>query len=265
VDLSELSAESIRRGLKTDLIGQSIVYYSSLGSTNDLIKGLAAQGAPEGTLVIADEQTAGKGRLGRNWLAPPGTSLLLSLLFRPDLAPNQAQRLTMICSLAIADAIEGLTGLPVDLKWPNDILIRGKKAGGILTELGTTGRNLDYVVVGMGLNVNLAVSTLSELRGMATSLSQELGREVSRLELLWRILEEIETRYNSLRRGELPHEEWVARLINLARQVQVTTPHGVLMGWAEGVDADGALILRTPDGQRKRILAGDVTLRRSWR
>lgn len=262
MDLSELSAESIRRGLKTDLIGQSIVYYSSLGSTNDLIKGLAAQGAPEGTLVIADEQTAGKGRLGRKWLAPPGTSLLLSLLFRPDLAPKQAQRLTMICSLAIADAIEGLTGLSVDLKWPNDILIRGKKAGGILTESETTGGYLDYVVVGMGLNVNLAISTLPELRGMATSLSQELGREVSRLELLWKILEGIEIRYKSLRRGELPHEEWVARLINLGRQVQVTTPHGVLMGWAEGVDADGALILRTTDGQRKRILTGDVTLRR---
>ena len=259
--MSELSMESIKRGLKTDLIGQRIVYYSSLGSTNELLKGLAAQGAPEGTLVIADEQTAGKGRLGRKWLAPPGTSLLLSLLFRPDFAPNQAQRLTMICSLAIADAIEGLTGLPAGLKWPNDIFIRGRKAGGILTESGTTGGRLDYVVVGMGLNVNLDISALPELRGMATSLSQELGREVPRLELLWKILAGIEMRYESLRRGESPHEEWAARLINLGRQVQVTTPQGALAGWAEGVDADGALILRTPDGQRKRILAGDVTLR----
>ncbi|MGA9351344.1 MAG: biotin--[acetyl-CoA-carboxylase] ligase [Anaerolineae bacterium] len=258
--MSKLSAENIRRGLKTDLIGLSIVYYSSLSSTNDLLKELAVQGAPEGTLVIADEQTTGKGRLGRRWLAPPGTSLLMSLLFRPELVLKQAQRLTMICSLAMADAVEGLTGLPVGLKWPNDILIRGKKAGGILTELGTTGRHLDYVVVGMGLNVNLAISTLPELRGMATSLSQELAWEVSRLELLWKILEGIEIRYKSLRRGESPHEEWAARLINLARQMQVTTPHGVLAGLAEGVDADGALILRTSDGQRKRILAGDVTL-----
>jgi BirA family biotin operon repressor/biotin-[acetyl-CoA-carboxylase] ligase len=259
--LSELSAENIKRGLKTDLIGQNIVYCPCLGSTNDVLKGLAAQGALEGTLVIADEQTAGKGRLGRKWLAPPGTSLLLSLLFRPDLAPYQAQRLTMVCSLAMADAIEGLTGLPVGLKWPNDIFMRGRKAGGILTELGTTGRHLDYVVVGMGLNVNLAISTLPELRDMATSISQELGREVSRLELLWEILKGIETRYKSLRMGESPHEEWAARLINLARQVQVTTSQGVLTGWAEGVDANGALILRTPDSQRKRILAGDVTLR----
>jgi BirA family biotin operon repressor/biotin-[acetyl-CoA-carboxylase] ligase len=261
LNLSDLSDESIIRGLKTELIGRSIVYYSSIGSTNEVLKELAAQGAPEGTLVIADEQTEGKGRLGRKWVAPPGTSLLMSLLFRPDLAPSQAPRLTMICSLAIADAIEGLTGLPVGLKWPNDIFIGDKKAGGILTESATTGGHLDYVVVGMGLNVNLAVSTLPELSGMATSLSQELGREVSRLELLWRILGEIETRYKSLRRGESPHEEWAARLINLGREVQVTMPHGVLVGWAEGVDADGALILRTPDGQCRRILAGDVTLR----
>jgi len=226
-----------------------------------VLKELAAQGTPEGTLVVADEQTAGKGRLGRKWLAPAGTSLLLSLLFRPDLAPYQAQRLTMICSLAIADAIEGLTGLPVGLKWPNDIFIHGKKAGGILTESGTTGGRLDYIVVGMGLNVNLAISTIPELKDIATSLSQELGQQVSRLELLWKILEGIETRYNSLRRGESPHEEWAARLINLGRQVQVATPQGVLVGWAEGVNADGALILRTPDGQRKWILAGDVTLR----
>jgi BirA family biotin operon repressor/biotin-[acetyl-CoA-carboxylase] ligase len=237
------------------------MYCSSVGSTNEVLKELAVQGAPEGTLVITDEQTAGKGRLGRRWLAPPDTSLLLSLLFRPDLAPNQAQQLTMICSLAIADATEGLTSLPVDLKWPNDILIRGKKAGGILTELGTMGRHLDYVVVGMGLNVNLAVSALPELSRMATSLSQELGHEVARLELLCRILEGIETRYNSLRRGESPHEEWAARIINLGCVVQVTTADEVLVGLAEGVDADGALILHTPDGQRKRILAGDVTLR----
>lgn len=263
MDLSKLSAESIKKGLKTDLIGQSIVYYSSVGSTNEVLKELAVQGAPEGTLVIADQQTAGRGRLGRKWLAPPGASLLLSLLFCPDLAPDQAQRLTMICSLAIADAIEGLTGLSVGLKWPNDIFIRGKKAGGILTESGTTGGHLNYVVVGMGLNVNLAVSTLPELRDLATSLSQELGREVSRLELLWKTLEGIEARYNSLMRGDSPHEEWAARLINLGRQVQVTTAQGALVGWAEGVDANGALILRTPDGHRLRILAGDVTLRGS--
>ena len=263
LDLGELSVESIRSGSKTDFIGRIVVYYPSIGSTNEVLKQLAVQGAPEGTLVIADEQSEGKGRLSRRWLAPPGTSLLMSLLFRPDLAPNQVQHLTMICSLAIADAIERLTGLPVGLKWPNDIFIRGKKAGGILTESGTTGGHLDYVVVGMGLNVNLPFSTLPELRDMATSLSEELGREVSRLDLLWVVLEGIETRYRSLSIGESPHEDWAARLIGLGRQVQVKTPQGAMTGWAEGVEADGALILCTPDGQRRRILAGDVTMRGS--
>jgi BirA family biotin operon repressor/biotin-[acetyl-CoA-carboxylase] ligase len=247
--------------LRTDFVGQSIVYHSSLSSTNELLKGLAAQGTPEGMLVIADEQTAGRGRLDRKWLSLPGTGLLMSLLFRPNLPPHQAQRLTMICALAIAEAIEGLTGLPAGLKWPNDIFIKGKKAGGILTEAGTMGGRLDYIVMGMGLNVNLSISAMPELRGIATSLSQELGRAVSRLELLWRILEGIETRYKSLMKGSLPHDEWAARLINLSCQVQVTTPQGVLVGWAEGVDADGALILRMSDGQRKPILVGDVTLR----
>jgi len=242
---------------------------------------LAAQGAPEGTLVIADEQTAGKGRLGRRWLAPPGTSLLMSLLFRPrspisDLQSptsnlhspfsiHQAQRLTMICSLAVVEAIEAVTGLAAAIKWPNDIVVQGKKAGGILTELGATGERLDYAVVGLGLNVNLdfgTVEAMGELAATATSLSQELGREVSQLALLWRILENVESRYQRLEAGELPHGEWASRLMTLHNHIVVDTPQGAVEGWAEDVDADGALILRTNCGERQRVLAGDVTLRK---
>jgi BirA family biotin operon repressor/biotin-[acetyl-CoA-carboxylase] ligase len=264
VSVEELSVESIEKGLTTAFMGRRVIYYRSIGSTNDVARELAAQGAPEGTLVIADEQTAGKGRLGRCWLAPPGTGLLMSLLFRPRfLAPYQAQRLTMLCSLAVVEAIEVLTGLAAAVKWPNDIVVQGKKAGGILTELGVTGEGLDYAVVGLGLNVNLdfgAVEAIEELAATATSLSQKLGREVSRLSLLWRILEKVEGRYQHLRAGELPHDEWTSRLITLHNNVMVDTPQGVVEGWAEGVDADGALILRTNGGERRRILAGDVTL-----
>ena len=266
--LDELSVARIKSGLRTSLIGRHVVYCPSVGSTNDVAKELAEEGAPEGTLVIADEQTAGRGRLGRRWLAPKGSSLLMSLLFRPPLTPHQAGRLTMICSLAIADAIEEVTGLRTGLKWPNDILLGGRKAGGILTELGTTGERLDYAIVGVGLNVNLDVAQFPEIAPTATSLSRELGQEVPRLELLWAILAEIEERYLRLRAeqpphagGYLPHEEWAARLVTLHQQVRVTTPQGVLEGWAEGVDADGALILLLPDGRRRRLLAGDVTLR----
>ena len=263
--MERLSVESIEKGLATAFVGRRIIYHRSIGSTNDVAKGLAAQGTPEGTLVIADEQTAGKGRLGRRWLAPPGTSLLISLLFRPELAVHQAQRLTMICSLAVVEAIEAVTGLAAAIKWPNDIVVQGKKAGGILTELGATGERLDYAVVGLGLNVNLdfgAVEAMGELAATATSLSQELGREVSRLALLWRILESVEGRYRRLQAGELPHDEWASRLITLHNHVLVDTPQGAVEGWVEGVDADGALLLRTHCGEHQRVLAGDVTLRK---
>ncbi len=264
--MEELSVASIEKGLTTDFVGRRVIYYRSIGSTNEVARDLAAQGAPQGTLVIADEQTAGKGRLGRRWLAPPGTSLLMSLLFRPHfLAPYQAQRVTMICSLAVVEAIEAVTGLVAAIKWPNDIVVQGKKAGGILTELGATGERLDYAVVGLGLNVNLdfgAVEAMGELAATATSLSQELGREVSRLTLLWRILENVESRYQRLQAGELPHDEWASHLVTLHNHVMVDTPEGVVEGWAEGVDADGALIVRTNGGERQRVLAGDVTLRK---
>ncbi len=262
----DLSPENIAGGLSTAFIGRQVVYYPSTGSTNDEAKRLAGEGAAEGTLVIADRQTAGKGRLGRQWLAPPGTSLLLSLVFRPALSPAQAQRLTMICSLAAVEAIAGVTGLPAAVKWPNDVVLGNRKAGGILTELGISGQRLEYAVVGMGLNVNVDFAAASEpalaaLSATATSLRQELGREVSRLELLWALLEGIEARYLRLRAGWLPHEEWAAHLATIGREVRVSTPQEQVDGRAEGVDADGALLLRTPDGSLRRILAGDVTLR----
>jgi BirA family biotin operon repressor/biotin-[acetyl-CoA-carboxylase] ligase len=264
--MERLSVETIEKGLTTAFMGRRVIYYRSIGSTNDVARELAAQGVPEGTLVIADEQTAGKGRLGRRWLAPPDTSLLMSLLFRPHfLAPYQAQRLTMICSLAVVDAIDKVTGLLTAIKWPNDIVVRGKKAGGILTELGATGERLDYAVVGLGLNVNLdlgVVEAMRELAATATSLSQELGQEVSRLALLWRILENVESRYQRLGAGELPHDEWASHLITLHNHIIVDTPQGAVEGWAEGVDADGALILCTHCGERQRVLVGDVTLRK---
>ena len=263
--MERLSVASIEKGLTTAFIGRKIICYRSIGSTNDVAKELASQGATEGTLVIADEQTVGKGRLGRHWLAPPGTSLLTSLIFRPDLAVHQAQRLTMICSLAVVEAIETVTGLAAAIKWPNDIMVQGKKAGGILTELGATGGRLHYAVVGLGLNVNLdfeAVEAMRDLAATSTSLSQELGREVSRLALLWMILENVEGRYQRLQAGELPHDEWASRLVTLHHHVTVDTPQGTVGGWAEGVDADGALILRTNRGEHQRILAGDVTLRK---
>lgn len=257
----ELTAKAITQGLPTKLIGRRVMVYQRLGSTNDKAKRLAEVGEPEGTLVIADEQTAGRGRLQRLWWAPPGTALLMSLIFRPDLAPHQAQRLTMLCSLAICEAITGTTGLAPAVKWPNDVLLRGRKVCGILTELGLKGPRLAYAVVGMGININVDFSEVGELAHTATSLAQELGHEVSRLELLRAILVGIDKRYARLRAGENPHAEWAARLATLGQRVVVTTPSEQLRGIAVGVDDDGALFLRDENGRLRRILAGDVTLR----
>jgi len=235
-----------------------VIYCRSVGSTNELARELAAAGAAEGTLVLADEQTAGRGRLGRSWLSPAGSSLLLSLIFRPPWTPQQAGRLTMICSLAAAEAIEAQTGLTVNLKWPNDVLIGGRKVGGVLAELSVMGDVLDYVVAGLGLNVNFDPAQMPQLGNSATSLARELGRPVSRLELLSAFLRRVESSYRRALAGWMPHEAWAARLETLGRWVQVITPAGQEDGLAEAVDADGALLLRRADGTPVRVLAGDI-------
>jgi BirA family biotin operon repressor/biotin-[acetyl-CoA-carboxylase] ligase len=260
--MDALSVEAIRAGLDTRFVGQNVVYLPETGSTNDEARRLAEEGASEGTLLIADHQTAGRGRLTRRWEAPPGCCLLMSLLFRPDLAPNQVQRLTMICGLALADAIASETGLVVGLKWPNDVLLDGAKVAGILTEVGLTASRVDYVVAGIGLNVNLDRARLpADLLVPATSLSQVLGQPVPRLPLLRAFLHAVERRYLMLKGGHSPHAEWAERLVTLGKPVTVSGGGTVLDGIAQGVDADGALVVRLADGRLETVRAGDVSLR----
>jgi BirA family biotin operon repressor/biotin-[acetyl-CoA-carboxylase] ligase len=266
LDLNALSAAAILDGLGTRYVGLNVVYWPELGSTNDEAKRLAGEGAPEGTLVIADYQTRGRGRLDRGWVAPRGSSLLMSIVFRPQLAPHQIQRLTMSCGLAVADAIEQRTGLRAGLKWPNDVVIAGAKAGGILTETEFRDTEIEFVVVGMGLNVNFDPALLpADMPAVATSLSHELGTAVPRLPLLWAVLEKIEERYVALRAGHSPHREWAARLVTLGKPVTVAGTGPVIEGVAESVDADGALLVRLPDGLLQRVLVGDVTTRSQGR
>ncbi len=255
----ELTPAAILNGLCTDFLGRQIVYYETIDSTNSAAKTLAQQGAVEGTLVIANEQTAGRGRLGRHWLAPRGSSLLFSLVFRPDLEVRRAQGLTMICGLAVQEAIIQVTQLPAQLKWPNDILLRGRKAGGMLSEVSSSGKCLDYAVVGIGLNVNLQPLALpAEFH--ATSIEQELGQVVPRVNLLQQILVHIEERYYALRAGRWPVKDWAAALETLGQQVQLRAAEGTWAGLAEAVDEEGALLLRLDDGQLKRVLVGDIVL-----
>jgi BirA family biotin operon repressor/biotin-[acetyl-CoA-carboxylase] ligase len=257
ISLDTLSEQTIRGGLGTRFVGQHVVHRASVGSTNDLGRELAEQGADEGTLVIAEEQTAGRGRRGRAWLAPPGTSLLMSLILRPRLPHDKVPQLTMISGLAVQQAIVETTGLVARLKWPNDVLVRGSKVGGILTEASSLGQVVQYVVLGMGVNVNLAPKDLPAAFS-ATSIAHELGRAVPRLPLLQRVLEHLEARYLGLGRGTSPLDDWSAALETLGKSVLVSTSHGRYEGLATAVDQSGALLLRLPDGQTKRVLAGEV-------
>lgn len=256
--VKKLSSQAIKQGLTTEFMGQHVVYYDSIGSTNEVARELAERGAVEGTLIVADEQTAGKGRRGRRWIAPRGTSLLASLILYPPLETSQIARLTMSSSLAAAHAIEEVTSLSVHFKWPNDILLGGKKAGGILVEAVHIGEALEHAVVGIGLNANLDITEIPEIADTATSISMELGGSVSRLELLQALLRHMESEYRLLVAGESPHDRWRQRLRLLGTQVQVATPWGDESGRAETVDANGALILRRDDGTTARITVGDV-------
>ena len=269
-DRGGFSEEYVKRAVESSTFWKDVVFLRRIGSTNDMAKDLASEGAPAGTVVLADEQTAGRGRLDRRWNAPPGTSLLCSLLFRPDLRPAQAHRLTMLCSLAAADAIERVAALTVSVKWPNDLVVesrapessrpRWRKLAGILTESGLTGDRLAFVVVGIGINVNVPADRLPDLAPDATSILAEVGCEVSRWELLIALLQAVAERRERLGAGGNPREEWSARLVTLGHRVRVVTSEGVLAGVAEAVDEDGALLLRTDDGALRRLLAGDVTL-----
>jgi BirA family biotin operon repressor/biotin-[acetyl-CoA-carboxylase] ligase len=255
-----LTPAGLRAALAQHPFVTQVVYRPRLGSTNDLAKEHANAGAAEGLLVIADEQTAGRGRMKRRWWAPAGTALLTSLLFRPPLPPDQARQPTMLCALAAADAITALTTLSVDLKWPNDLLVRGRKLAGLLTETAIKGERLDFVVVGLGMNVNADLSDAPPFITPATSLRQELGQPVDRLALLLAYLDGVARRYARLAK-ESPCDEWASRLVTLGQPVTARLGDRTLSGLAQGVDASGALLLRTADGTVHRLFAADVSLR----
>lgn len=264
--------DSIDNLVDRSLFWREVRRFDEVGSTNDLAKELASRRAPEGTVVVAEYQTAGRGRLDRRWIAPPKSALLCSILFRPELLPHQAHRLTMLCSMAAADAIQRVTELSVAIKWPNDLIVTRtskrcasqpwRKIAGILTETGMTGGDLDYVVVGIGINVNVPSAILSKLGPGATSIRAEIGRKVSRSRLLIALLEDVEHRYRKLQEGQNPRDEWSARLATLGQCIEVSTEQRRLAGIAEAVDENGALLLRTPDGSLHRLLTGDATLAR---
>lgn len=238
-------------------------YLPSTTSTNDVLKTLAADGAPEGTLIVTDEQTAGRGRLDRKWIAPPASSLLFSVLFRPVLAAQQAHVLTMLCSLGVRDAVRDTLGLNVGLKWPNDIVHRGHKLGGLLTEIDADTERLRWAIVGIGINVNWDPSAVPGLAQPVTSLSNLVGAPILRQDLLRSILQAVSRRYDALKTGLWPAREWEGALETIGQRVVVEGPATPIEGTAVGVAPDGALLVRTASGQVHRVVAGDVSVRPS--
>lgn len=262
-----VTRREILPGLSTRRLGQVIEYRESVGSTNDLAKEMARAGAPEGLAVIADEQTAGKGRLGRAWTTPRGSALAISLVLRPELPPYDAPRITLVAAVAVAEAVRTVTGLPVGIKWPNDLLIEGRKVCGILTEMDADMERINFVVCGMGLNVNLTQEQFPpEVRETATSLMAALGgKPVARALLAREILARFEAAYDDLVAGrfEAVLEGWRRLSVTLGQEVRVISVTGAptIYGTALDVDPDGALVVRTREGVTTRVVAGEVSLR----
>jgi BirA family biotin operon repressor/biotin-[acetyl-CoA-carboxylase] ligase len=256
----DLSAAAITDDLGTRHIGRKVIYRSRVTSTMDVARQEARLGAAEGTVVAAGEQTAGRGRIKRVWLSPGG-SIALSIILRPK--KSCLPYLIMLASVTVARTIEAVTGLSTQLKWPNDVLISGKKVCGILLESDVRRDAVAYAIIGIGINANLQLADFPDIAAIATSLADESGREVSRVDIIRYLLVEIERLYETFPDGEAVYREWQGRLITLGQKVQVKSGKVVHEGMAESVAKDGSLLLRQVNGSLSRIVAGDVTLRES--
>ena len=258
-----LTRAELESSVDTVWAGKNILYFDETDSTNTEAKQAAEKGAPHGTLAVADYQTMGKGRRGRSWTSPHGVGVWMSIVLRPELHPSCASMLTLVAALAVADGIEKVCGLNPVIKWPNDLVINGKKVCGILTEMSTELECINYVVTGIGINANLEEFP-EELRGVATSLLMESGTRVKRSLLIGAVMEAFERYYAIFMEHENMEgllETYNLRLANRDNQVRVLLPGGEYTGTALGIDKTGELLVRTEDGSIRRVLSGEVSVR----
>lgn len=257
--ISESELRSLR---KTKWIGERICCFDEVDSTNTRAGQLAEEGAPHGTLVVADRQSSGRGRRGRSWCSPSQTGIFMSLLLRPQIEPANASMLTLLIALAVAKGIEKNTELTVQIKWPNDIVINGKKVCGILTEMNAQMDYVNHILIGVGINVH-NTEFPDEIAHMATSIYLESGRHVQRAELIEAIWEEFEDYYeNFLETQNLNSvlKEYDQYLVNRGKKVCVLDPQGNYEGVADGITERGELLVETAEGQRK-VSSGEVSVR----
>jgi BirA family biotin operon repressor/biotin-[acetyl-CoA-carboxylase] ligase len=256
-----LTPSEVKPLLKTKWMGRTIHHFHSIDSTNLAAYQLALHGAEEGEIVIAESQKKGRGRLGRKWFSPPLSNLYVSIILRPKIPPHQASLITLMAAVATAGAIQRFSGLQPLIKWPNDILLKGRKLAGLLNEIHSETDRIHFIILGIGVNLNMDEKMFSkEIRNLATSLKREMGQPISRKAFLQALLQELETWYETfLEKGAAPVlRAWRERSQIQGRPVRVTSFGEVLVGTAIDVDSDGALILETKEGERKRILAGDI-------
>jgi len=247
--------------LKTRIIGKELIYHDTVGSTNTIAYNLAKSGAKEGTVVIAEKQTKGKGRLSRAWFSPKEKGIYLSVILRPEMTPFKAPVMTLMAAVSLAQAIRENADAPAFIKWPNDILINDKKAAGILTEMEAEADSVKFLILGIGINV---AAKLSELPKGATSIMREVGDFVTRPGLVKVLLERLERNYLLIQKeGFLPiRTEWRNLSVTLGCRVKATCMHKEIEGEAVDIDSDGALKIRLDNGFYEKVMAGDLTLLR---
>jgi BirA family biotin operon repressor/biotin-[acetyl-CoA-carboxylase] ligase len=256
-----LRQSDIKPGLKTTVMGKKIRFLSEVASTNTLAMEMAADGTPEGTVVIAETQTGGKGRLGRKWISPKG-NLYLSVVLRPDIPIHKAPLITLTGAVAVASAIRTTCGLEAGIKWPNDILISGKKVSGLLTEMSAEQDRIRHVVLGIGVDVNMEMGELPpEVRSLTTTLAEEAGAKINRTRLLQQVLRDLERWYQKFLDNDADVlEEWKMLNTTVGNRITVSGAGEALDGLAQGVDRDGRLVVRLDDGTIRTVAAGDVTI-----
>jgi BirA family biotin operon repressor/biotin-[acetyl-CoA-carboxylase] ligase len=257
-----LSVEEVREKLNTTRIGRQLVCLPETTSTNADAFHLAEAGAEDGTTVIADAQNGGKGRRGRVWSSPSGVNLYCSVVLRPAIMPHEAPQLTFLSAVAVARAIAQTTALVPEIKWPNDVLISGRKVAGLLNEMSAETDRVNFVILGIGVNLNMTLAQFpADVRTPATSLLLEQGLPVNRAQFAARMLGELDRLYTDfLHHGFGPvRDEWQQRCNANGREVVVSEADvETVRGMFHGIDGDGALLLRFPDGTVERILSGDV-------
>lgn len=258
-----LNAEELASEMKGNPLIPETEFYKRLDSTNQAAKEGAEKGKSMPRLYVADEQTAGRGRRGRTWVSPPGTGIWMSVLLKPQLSSDKAAMLTLVAALAVAEGIRRETGLSAGIKWPNDIVIGGRKVCGILTEMSADMDGIRYVVVGIGINANTETFP-AEIRKTATSLRMETGRVLKRSALIGAVMREFAGFYESFVREESLkglREQYEALLVNRGRAVTVLDPAGEYTGTAEGITDTGELLVRTENNTVRKILSGEVSVR----